>query len=62
MTKEYACRNCKALSTGKVCPVCNSTDLSPDWSGLIVIFDTTRSMVAQALSITKPGRYALKVS
>ncbi|MBI2184876.1 MAG: DNA-directed RNA polymerase, subunit E'' [Thaumarchaeota archaeon] len=62
MPKEYACRKCKALTTGKVCPVCQSTDLSPEWSGLIVVFDTNASKVAKATKITKPGRYALKVS
>ncbi|MBI4257405.1 MAG: transcription elongation factor Spt4, partial [Thaumarchaeota archaeon] len=58
MAKEYACRKCKALTTGKVCPACHSTDLSPEWSGLIVIFDTIASTVAKSISITKPGRYA----
>jgi len=62
MAKEYACRRCKGLSTGRVCPNCNSTDLSAEWSGLVIIIDPERSEVAKTLNITKPGRYALKVS
>jgi DNA-directed RNA polymerase subunit E" len=61
MAKEKACRKCKALTTGKVCPVCKSTDLSPDWSGIILVFDPGKSLVANTLEITAPSRYALKV-
>lgn len=60
--KELACRRCKRLTTEKVCPNCGSTELSTEWSGLIIILDPDRSQVAHTLSITKPGRYALKVS
>lgn len=61
MAKEKACRKCKALTHGKVCPVCKSTDLSPDWSGIILVFDPAKSLVANTLEITVPARYALKV-
>jgi DNA-directed RNA polymerase subunit E" len=62
MAKEKACRRCKALTTGKVCPVCKSSDLSPDWQGIILVFDPQKSLVASTLEITTPSRYALKVS
>ena len=61
MAKEKACRKCKALTSGKACPVCKSTDLSPDWSGIILVFDPAKSLVASTLEITAPSRYALKV-
>ncbi|MEM4312362.1 MAG: transcription elongation factor subunit Spt4 [Nitrososphaerales archaeon] len=60
--KERACRNCKTLTLEKMCPNCKSSDLSEDWSGLIVILDPENSIVAKTLQITKSGRYALKVS
>ena len=60
--KELACRKCKMLTTEKVCPNDKSTELSDEWSGLIVILDPAHSNVAQTLGITTPGRYALKVS
>ncbi len=62
MAKEKACRKCKVITTGKVCPNCKSTDLSPDWSGIILVFDPSGSQVAKTLDITTPNKYALKVS
>ena len=60
--KELACRKCRTLTTDKVCPNDGSTELSNEWSGLIIIIDPDRSQVAKTLGIAKPGRYALKVS
>lgn len=62
MPREQACRRCRTLTTGKVCPNCQSTELSSEWTGLAVVLDVDRSQVARALQITKPGRYAVKVS
>jgi DNA-directed RNA polymerase subunit E" len=60
--KELACRKCKTLTSDKTCPNDGSTELSKEWSGLIIIINPERSQVAKTLGITKPGRYALKVS
>lgn len=60
--REMACRKCKTLTTEKTCPNCGSTELSNEWSGLIIIINPDRSQVAKTLAISKPGRYALKVS
>lgn len=60
--KELACRKCRTLTTEKVCPNCGSTELSHEWSGLIIIINPEKSQVAKTLAITKAGRYALKVS
>ena len=62
LARELACKECKNLSSGKVCPICHSTDLTTDWSGLIVLSDPDKSQVAKQLEFTKPGRYAIKVS
>ncbi|MHB1908842.1 MAG: transcription elongation factor subunit Spt4 [Nitrososphaerales archaeon] len=62
MAREFACKKCNTLTTGKVCPNCHSTELTPDWSGLIVVVDPEKSTISKTLSITKPGRYALRVS
>ncbi len=59
--KELACRKCKTLTSEKECPNDHSTELSKEWSGLIIIINPERSQVAKTLGITKPGRYALKV-
>jgi DNA-directed RNA polymerase subunit E" len=62
MVKELACRKCLAISQGKVCPSCGSTDLTENWKGLVVIFNVEKSEVARILGVTKPGKYALQVS
>ncbi|HKG31217.1 MAG TPA: transcription elongation factor subunit Spt4 [Nitrososphaeraceae archaeon] len=62
MPKEVACKKCKALTIGKVCPVCKSSDLTPDWSGIILVFNPSQSQIASTLEITIPYKYALKVS
>jgi len=62
MVKELACRKCRNLTTGRVCPNCGGTDLSTDWSGFIVLAKPEKSQVAKQLDITKPGKYAVKVS
>jgi len=62
LPKEVACKKCKAITIGKVCPVCKSSDLSPDWSGIILVFDPSKSQIASTLEITAPNKYALKVS
>lgn len=58
---DKACKNCRFISNGPVCPNCKSTNLSDDWSGLVVIMDPASSEVAKRMSITSPGRYALRV-
>ena len=62
MVKELACRECKCVTTAKVCPVCKSTDLSPDWSGIVLVVKPTESKIASTLKISEPGKYALKVT
>jgi DNA-directed RNA polymerase subunit E" len=58
---EKACKNCRYISGGPVCPNCKSTNLSEDWSGLVVIVDANTSDVAKRMGITAAGRYALRV-
>jgi DNA-directed RNA polymerase subunit E" len=60
--KELACRRCKAITTGKVCPVCKSTDLSADWYGFVLIVNAEESQIAKLLNITQKGKYALRVA
>lgn len=62
MPRELACRKCKCVTTGKVCPVCKSTDLTPDWNGIVLVVEPTKSVVAKTLGITAKGKYALQVT
>jgi DNA-directed RNA polymerase subunit E" len=62
MVREMACRKCKFVTIGKVCPVCKSSDLTPDWNGVALIVDPENSYIAKTLGITEKGKYALKVT
>ena len=62
MVKEMACRKCKFVTIGKVCPVCKSSDLTPNCRGSILVVDPATSVVAKTLGITEKGKYALKVT
>lgn len=54
------CRDCHRVLEGNICPVCKKSNLTDDWSGLVIIFDV-ESEIAKKLNITTPGRYALRV-
>ena len=58
---EYACKNCKRITTKKECPICGSKELSEKWKGLIIIFDSERSEIAKKAGIKFKGRYAIEV-
>jgi DNA-directed RNA polymerase subunit E" len=58
---DKACKNCRFISNGPICPNCKSNNLSDDWSGLVVILDPSTSEVAKRMGIKAVGRYALRV-
>jgi DNA-directed RNA polymerase subunit E" len=60
--REFACKKCRAVTVGKVCPICKSSELTPDWYGIILIFDANKSRIASLLEIRTAHKYALKVS
>jgi len=62
MVREMACRKCKFVTTGKVCPACKSSDLTPDWNGVVLVVDPSSSQIAKTLGISAKGKYALKVT
>ncbi|MBT3580440.1 MAG: transcription elongation factor Spt4 [Nitrosopumilus sp.] len=62
MAREMACRKCKHVTTEKVCPACKSSDLTPDWNGVVLIVDPSNSKIADTLKITSSGKYAIKVT
>ena len=62
MARELACRKCRAITIGKVCSICKSSDLTRDWSGIILIVQPENSQVAKTLEITQKVKYSLKVT
>jgi DNA-directed RNA polymerase subunit E" len=55
------CRECHRVVEGETCVICGTSNLSEDWAGYLVIIDPEHSEIAKKMSITLPGRYALKV-
>ena len=62
MAREMACRKCKRVTIEKVCPGCKSSDLTPDWNGVVLIVNHETSEIANTLKITGNGKYAVKVT
>ena len=62
MAREMACRKCKFVTTGRVCPECKSSDLTPDWTGIALVVEPDGSQIASTLGITAKGNYAIKVT
>jgi len=58
---EKACLSCHFLTTGNVCPNCKSTNLSTDWTGIVIVLDPERSEVGKRIGARMRGRYAVKV-
>jgi len=49
------------LSNGPFCPNCKSTNLSDDWTGLLIVVRPEISEVAGKMGVKSPGRYAVRV-
>ncbi len=58
---DKACKNCRMISAGPVCPNCKQTNFSDDWTGLVVVLDPSNSEVARLMGINVPGRFAIRV-
>ena len=62
MVKELACRKCKCVTIGKICPACKSSALTQYWEGIVIVANPEESRIAKTLKITVKGKYALKVT
>lgn len=60
---DKACRECHFISYGStsICPNCKSTNLSDDFSGVVIIIDPESSAIARTMKIKEKGHYALRV-
>ncbi|MHA1448519.1 MAG: transcription elongation factor subunit Spt4 [Candidatus Hodarchaeales archaeon] len=60
--KKRACKNCNVIVTGEQCPVCKSNaNLSPNFSGLIIVLDSNQSEICEKIKKTEPRSYAIRV-
>lgn len=58
---ERACKICRRLLEGNLCPIDKSTDLTKTWHGVVVVFDPTNSEIAKEAGLTSSGKFALKI-
>jgi DNA-directed RNA polymerase subunit E" len=57
---EKACRTCRRLVKGNICPVCKNSELATGWKGLLLVIDPN-SEIAKEAGITSPGKFAIKI-
>lgn len=61
--RERACRDCKFITTSKnKCENCGSTNLTQNFSGMLIVIDEGKSEIAKELGIGKKGAYATRVA
>ena len=61
VVKKKACKECKALTLEKECPICGSKNLAEKYKGNVIVLDAGKSEIAKKLNIEKEGNYALKL-
>ena len=59
--KEKACKNCRLIYEGDVCPSCGKKEVSDNFKGKVEIIDPEKSDMANRLKYTKKGVYAIKL-
>ncbi|QQG39802.1 MAG: DNA-directed RNA polymerase subunit E'' [Candidatus Aenigmatarchaeota archaeon] len=60
MVREKACKNCRRIVEGDICPMCKSTDMTRSWRGTVVVFDA-ESEIAKGMNVKAAGRYVIEV-
>ncbi len=58
---EKACKRCRLITTGSICPECKTATLTAEWTGFVVVLDPGGSEIAKKLGIRKPGKYAIEI-
>jgi len=61
MAKEKACKNCKRIYEGDVCPVCDRRETSDSFKGKVEIVNPEKSEIGKQLKVIKKGLYAIRV-
>ena len=58
---DRACKVCRRIVKGNMCPADKSTDLTKSFRGVVTILDAQKSEIAKEAGINAPGKFALKV-
>ncbi len=59
--RKKVCKKCKIFVDGEECPLCKGNQFSTNWQGRMYILDANKSTIAQKISLTSHGEYAIKV-
>ena len=59
--KKKVCKKCKIFVKESICPICNGSDFSENWSGRLFILNANKSEIANKIGIKNNGEYAVKV-
>lgn len=59
--REKVCRNCRLFVKGDSCPLCNESNFSHSWKGMVMVNNPEGSEIARTLGIKAKGKYALWV-
>ena len=57
---EKACKSCKRLLKGNLCPACKNSELTSNWKGVLVVFNA-ESEIAKEAGVTAAGKYAVRI-
>lgn len=62
-SNRLVCRECHRVNDPdrETCVSCNSSSLTEDWAGYVVIAHPEQSEIASEMQVTDAGAYALKV-
>jgi len=58
---KKACKKCKLLFEGSLCPLCKSDQFTQNWKGRIIVIDSNKSEISKKISINTKGEYAIKI-
>lgn len=58
---DRACKVCRRIVKGNMCPADKSTDLTRSWRGVVMVVDPEKSEIAKEAGLTAPGKFAIKV-
>ncbi len=58
---EKACKKCRRVVEGNVCPVCRDSQLTSNWKGYVMVINPENSEIAKKLDIKTPGIFALRI-
>ncbi len=58
---EKACKQCKAVYEGKICPQCGSEESSENYKGHVLVLNSENSEIAKNLKLNNKGKFAIKL-